>query len=473
MEQPQFGQNPNPNSSPVQNFLSASFLPFLKKNQKWLFILLGLAILIGFIYLVGYFLHDPEGMINDFETAVRTGKVDDLEDIVVNNTDGLKMDKKQLQQFIQYAQSNPKYFTRLMASMRAQYHFYEGEPWNVGIDAPKDYLSYGDYYLVHQDRSLFYDSYEIAVRPYYVTIETNEPDAVVKVDGKQVFKTNANNMKHVMGPVMPGTYQVLVEKNFEFAVLSSNEEIQAFDRSPQTVEADLSLSGENIYVESEFDDTRILVNGRDTKKTTGTTERFGPISRNGTVKIQGVRTFPWGEERSLEQVIEENTSSFDLTPVAFQTPESKTKATETINNFFKSEMSALVSQDISKLTNATDNMKKKYTEDINSLKDWERYWKGSTLGTRIDYSKAIIKMNKETNTYEISIPVEVHYRAKRYSSYDRGKEDPLEETYDEFHVHLSYQESSKTWLVNDLSSDYFGGGSNYMQSPLVVKSEFK
>lgn len=455
------------------HFMSDKFFPFLQKHGKWIVLLLAIGLLVGLIYLIGGLLHDPEGMINDFENAVRMGNVEELEGMITSRTEKLVLEKKQLKAFVDHAQKDKDYLDDLLKAMRAQLYYYEGEPWKISSDAPEDYLNYGDFYIHRKEIPLFYDSYEIVVRPYYITISTNEPDAVIKVNGQEKFRTAQNNLKYSFGPVMPGKYDVLVEKKFEYAQLSSQEEIEAFDYRPQTIDKDLGLYGEKISVESDFEDTQIVINGKDTNKTTGSLDKFGPISRNGTIKIQGKHMFPWGEERSMEQVVDEDTSSVDLTPIAFNSQESKTQATETINSFFRTEMVALVQQDVNKLNNASDNLKKKYAEQISRLKKYDSYWKGKTLGTRIDYSQAKIRLNSSNNQYEVSIPVEVHYLSKEYGGILDKDSDPLEDNYQEFIVTIVYQEPTKSWVIDKIDPDYSGGSSSYMTSNLVVKSEFK
>lgn len=466
LEQPTPGQNFN-----LNHFMSESFFPFLQKNRKWLFLLLVVALIVGLVYLIGGLLHDPEGMIDDFETAIREGNVDELESMITVEHEEVKVDKNQLKNFVDYARKDPNYLRELINIMKAQYYYAEGEPWNVPTNIPKDYLAAGDYYIKHTEIPLFYDSYEIVMRPYYIKIETNEPGAIIKLNGKEVFRTTENNKEYAITTAMPGKYSFLIEKNFEFAKLSSKEEVVAFGEEERVIEKKVELTGETIRLSSEFPDTKIVVNGKDINKSSDRYSEFGPVSLNGTIKIQGKRSFPWGEETSLEHVLEQDTVEVNITPIAFTSKKSKQNATKIINDFFKSEMVALVNQDVNKLVNVSDNLRKKYTEDITNLKESKSWWKGKTVGTRIDFSQAEIRFDEYDNLYEVNIPVEVHYNYRKYS--ELSNEGPLKDEFKEYIVRLVYDYNKKTFLIDRLGSDYSSYRDSYMKHPLVVKTEFK
>lgn len=455
--------------NPLHIFLEKT-LEFLQKHLKWV-VISGIVILvISLVYIIGAFLTDPENLVADFEKAVRSGDTEALADLVSSSDDKLTVDKKHLQQFIEYAKENNESLNDLLSAMRAQIAHYQEEYWKIPSDAPEDYLAYGDFYIDKTEIPLFYDIYSIKVRPYYIKIETNEPDAIIKVDGKKVFHTSSNNLVYTYGPVMPGKYEVSAEKKFEYAHLQNKDEITAFNDDDQTIESDLELQGETITLESKFDGTQVMVNGKPIGKTVQEVSQFGPVSLNGTIKLQGELQFPWGVEKSEEITLTEGTYSVDLTPKPFQSQENKQQVVNVINQFAKERIQAYVTLNGNVFTTVDDNVKKGFIDEISVDKELKNTYKGKALGTRIDFDHLDINWNDTNSRYEITLPVEIHELFKKYTSWD-SKDEPMDEEYLEYMITLYYDENKKNWVITNIDNYFFWD--NYMQGKDIVKTEFK
>lgn len=95
---------------------------------------------------------------------------------------------------------------------------------------------------------------------------------------------------------------------------------------------------------------------------------------------------------------------------------------------------------------AADNIVKDYTENIQFAKTNESYWKGTALGTRIDLGN--IKLTKENEQYEVEVPVEFHKKLKRYNGFNDS--EPIEETFEEYWLVLTYNQNSKLWIIDEV-----------------------
>ncbi|MDM5213814.1 hypothetical protein QUF94_20660 [Peribacillus sp. NJ4] len=120
------------------------------------------------------------------------------------------------------------------------------------------------------------------------------------------------------------------------------------------------------------------------------------------------------------------------------------------------------------INTAADNIVKDYAENIQFTKTNESYWKGTALGTRIDLGN--IKLTKENEQYEEENPVEFHNKLKRYNGFNDS--EPIEETFEEYWLVLTYNETSKQWIIDEVK-DYYSYNDEFMKGKDVVKSDFK
>ncbi|MDM5339090.1 hypothetical protein QUF84_17940 [Fictibacillus enclensis] len=160
-----------------------------------------------------------------------------------------------------------------------------------------------------------------------------------------------------------------------------------------------------------------------------------------------------------------DTRSIDVTPSLFVNEEVRDQIVNTINDYAKQQLEALIKQDALVIKTATDNIIKEHAEDIQADKSYDNYWKGKALGTRIDIDNAALT-NKE-DQFQIEAPVEFHYKSKEYNK--RWDDDePLEEEFNTDTVILTYNDQSKSWLISEINSN----GEDEMKGNNVIKSKF-
>jgi hypothetical protein len=462
----EFSLEPKQQLSDLQNTLKNTthkVVPFFSKHKKWSFFVVGLIIVIIAAYVAGAYLMDPRDKVSEFEQAVLNGDVKTLKGLVQSPESQVEVDEKHLNDLITYSKENKEYLPKLVSTMFNQINDEENDIPNEGGAT--------DFYLKKTDIPLFYSSYSIQFRPYFLELYTNEGGSTIKVDNKKVFQTTDKQKKFTVGPLMPGIYKTAAERKFEYALLSQENSITAFDEETATKKSDLELYGGSLSLESNFENTSIFVNGKAINKTIKAMPEISPISFNGTIRIHGEQQFPWGLEKSQDALVEQNTSSVDITPVPFSTDATRKPIIELINNFAKQELEALVKHDPNQFTTIGDNLKAQYIEDINDNVKYKETWKGNTLGTRIDFDHIVLSQNEETKIYEATVPVEIHAKYKKYSQYDSGDE-ALEDKVDYYKLTLSYDEKTKKWLISGKEDQYSNTG-EYFNGKNTVKSEFK
>lgn len=396
-------------------------------------------------------------MVRKFKEAVHNNDVEALEEIVSPDDERMEIDRKYLAHFLELMHRDKGYREATMSLLHSQLALYQSDGNDFyGTDA----FAWVDYYLKREEGVLF-DSYSIGVRPYYMRIKASEKGGTVKVDGEEVLTPEEGNIK-VVGPLMPGRYKVEGSKKYPYALVKDTREVALFDDTDGEVEVEVDLTGTHVELYSAFGDTRVIVNGKPTDKTVKELKKFGPVSQDGSVTLQGERKFPWGVSRSDKKKVEQYTASVDLTPKPFADKKGQEQIISTINAHFKQWGQAVAKGDPSVYTVGDDGMKKELIEAIEEIRQGYRE---ESLGTRIDLDN--IKFTYENDHYVLSIPVEYHYR------HNDNFDERMQEEIVSRMVTLRYDEKGKRWWVHSSTHLYTWQAEDYFKGKGVVKSEFK
>ncbi|WHY71254.1 TcaA 3rd/4th domain-containing protein [Fictibacillus enclensis] len=455
-----------------------------KRGKKISLILLSL-FLVGMIAVIIFNFTRPSGdeLVNKFEAGVNQGDIDSLKDIV-KSKDGVTITDDNLKQLTAYAKDEPDYLKVQVFLMKAQTAIEEKDEEAKSRNplferaTEGEILKAGDYYITKKGG--LFSSYHIYPRPYSLTVSSDQPGSTIKLNNKKVLETKKDNLETTVRNLAPGTYSVQGSKKYDYAEIQSKDEVNLFEDEKFSKEVSLELTGEKIPIVANVEGVSIFVNGKDTgKKATiqeeggpfGSSgeeeESYGPFSTDGSVEIYGESKYPWGVAKSEPETVTEDTGSIDVTPSPFVNDEVRDQIVKTINDFAKQQLEALVKQDASVIKTATDNIVKEHAEDIQSDKSYDNYWKGKAIGTRIDIDKATLA-NKE-DEFQIEVPVEFHYKFKEYNK-GWDDEDPLEEEFNTDTVILTYNDESKSWLISEINSSYFGD--DEMKGKNVIKTKF-
>ena len=453
---------------------------FVGRNKPIVFSGLVIVLIVIMVSISVISKDDPDQVIQDFSNAVRQDDIDELEDLISLDDEEMELDEQKLQQFIDLCQNSPGYFKQQMWQLDAQKSIHDPKS-EMSTENPlygtdgislSDIKNMGSFYL-KKEEGFFSDSYKIGVRPYYITISSNEPDAIIMMDGEEVFKSTKKRLKKRIGPLMPGKYHFTGSKKFPYAKVTNKKVADLFmdGGEHRETEVSLNLSGKKIEIESSFSDTQVFVG----KKKVGKVEdlkKFGPVSGDGSIKIYGEKEFPWGRSKSPVKKVTENTESIDVTPMPFADKKGKQNLIDTINAFAKERILAQVKLNPSVFTVAGDNVVKEYTEEIEETKEWsfKDLLKGKALGTRIDFGH--LEFTKEEGLYTVKIPVEFHDKTNQ-SDLGIDKDNPLRERFEEMVLTLTYDEKKKKWLVSSTRKLYhLGSDLGYFKGKDVEKSEF-
>ncbi|MCS1352549.1 TcaA 3rd/4th domain-containing protein [Mechercharimyces sp. CAU 1602] len=446
--------------------------PFISKNKKVLYPLGGLLAIIVILLIFGSDGHsDPQRMVREFEMALAKGDVETVMDMVVSDDDKIEINREQIQQFVDYTQEHDQFYSGISQILNAQAAYYADSEdimhFRNGMTS-KELLKAGPYYVKKNEIPILPDSYSIGVRSYHIKLKTNSPEVNLKVAGKEVFKTKEGKLSYTYGPVMPGIYQVSADKKFEYAQLSTENEVILFGDYNKPETSNLNLNGEMVTISSQFTDETFYVNGKKVGKVSEYKE-FGPVTKDGSIKIYGEMKCPWGTCKSPTKTIDEDTKDIDITPHPFSDKKSQKPITKLINDYTKQWIEARKTRNANIITTLADDELNDEIKHIDYMKEFERTFKGSAIGTRIDYGT--VELTKEGDRYQVKLLVEFHSKYEEYSKYSHDDDDPLVEHINKKQVTLTYFDEKKKWLISGFDSSY--GYGKEMNGKMVVKSKFK
>ncbi|MFD6440678.1 hypothetical protein ACFWDG_12850 [Peribacillus sp. NPDC060186] len=95
-------------------------------------------------------------------------------------------------------------------------------------------------------------------------VSSNQPDTIIKLNGKEDFKTKNEQLEKTITFLAPSKYTVTGIKEYDFANIQTQEEVNLFDDKEHQIELELDLEGKKIDVEASIENVEIFVNDKKT-----------------------------------------------------------------------------------------------------------------------------------------------------------------------------------------------------------------
>lgn len=412
----------------------------LSKKQKIIYSsVIGIVIILFISFFILQKITSPEYKLEKFETALEEHDHSALKNLLSTSNDKLKIEEKHIKDLLTYLKENPSEKENIVYHLRNTIS--KGEILNY-LDPNGPMIQF-----VKKGKTfLFFDNYEIQMRPYYIEITTDQQGTKIFLDNKEIGVAEDYTKK--FGPVLPGTYQVKVVLEGGLVPLESTTEVNLFDWPDMNeVSIEVYLPGEDVTVETDFTDAEIFVNGKSAGKTDeyGVLE-FGPVNTDGSIKMYAEKEFPWGKVKSEEVTIDSNYMDLDIPPLD---EKQENEVAQFIQDFFAEYNQALKSLDAKKLSLVTDDFKTTISKDLNERKENEEKYVGE------GFTKVKINLDSLSVEENESLGVVVEATQKGDFIYnDASKDDvdyyqSLEDEYG-YYIHLYYDVNNKKWLVTNM-----------------------
>ncbi|COQ13887.1 Predicted membrane protein [Streptococcus pneumoniae] len=190
-----------------------------------------------------------------------------------------------------YIKENPSYVNELKQYLR------QGEKQRDGIEK-------ADFSLTKDGKYFFiFDRYKLKAKTYYTTLLTNEKDVSLKMNGKEIDKTDDKKFEKQYGPFLPGNQVFQSEYKNDYVKLSREEKVVLMKQSQNNVTIDLTLQGQYITVQTNAPGATLYVNQKPVTALIGEEITWGPVATDGSATIYLERNGESGRETTQVETV--------------------------------------------------------------------------------------------------------------------------------------------------------------------------
>lgn len=373
--------------------------PLTKNQKRLLMIVPAVFILFITLYQVGAHFTSHERLINNFSSAIADGDAKALAKTLSFYQSDEKISETDVDGFLAYLEEEPDEAQAIMESLAMQSELIKGN----GRDAlPSDleglwemFASTGNsdtVILEKGDGFLFYDTYQLAVKPVYATINTNLSGTTLFDGDQELATSDTDEFEMEVGPFVPGIHKLRAVNETDYTTLKREEEAYLMD-SGETFSLDFDAT--YVMLEMPFKQdlkSRVIINDKETDFDVFSGEPFGPVPLDGSTNLTVEVDFPWGTMTSTHEALEEENIllTFDITD----------KLQEAYTDALKEHMDLYLSgwenNDLSKLDHINETLKGRYQEELeedheNSSKIRDR----QIVGMKMEKKNGVIRFHDD------------------------------------------------------------------------------
>ena len=124
-----------------------------------------------------------------------------------------------------------------------------------------DGIERADFSLTKDGKYFFiFDRYKLKAKTYYTTLLTNEKGVSLKMNGKEIDKTDDKKFEKQYGPFLPGNQVFQSDYKNDYVKLSREEKVVLMKQSQNNVTIDLTLQGQYITVQTNAPGATLYIN---------------------------------------------------------------------------------------------------------------------------------------------------------------------------------------------------------------------
>ncbi|PGZ08186.1 zinc ribbon domain-containing protein [Bacillus cereus] len=270
--------------------------PVVKKNMSGgtkvgITLLAILIIAIVGLYLYGSSYYAQVAQVDRMITVLQERDGEKLAEIITADDPSVIVTRESLLPLFSYIKENPSYVNELKEYLR------QGEKQGDGIER-------ADFSLTKDGKYFFiFDRYKLKAKTYYTTLLSNEKGTYLKMNGKEIDKTDDKKFEKQYGPFLPGTQVFQSEFKNEYVKLSREEKVVLMKQSQNNVTIDLTLQGQYITVQTNAPGATLYVNQKPVTALTGEEITWGPIATDGSAAIYLERNGESGRETTKVETV--------------------------------------------------------------------------------------------------------------------------------------------------------------------------
>ncbi|MEK4738603.1 MULTISPECIES: TcaA 3rd/4th domain-containing protein [Bacillus] len=250
-----------------------------------------LVIVIVGLYLYGSSYYKQTAQVERMITILQERDGEKLAEITTADDPAVIVTRESVTPLFSYIKENPSYVNELKEYLR------QGEKQGDGIER-------ADFSLTKDGKHFFlFDRYKLKAKTYYTTLLTNEKGTFLKMNGKEIDKTNDKKFEKQYGPFLPGTQVFQAEYKNDYVKLSREEKVVLMKQSQNNVTVDLTLQGQYITVQTNASGATLYVNQKPVTALTGEEITWGPVATDGSAAIYLERNGESGRETTKIETV--------------------------------------------------------------------------------------------------------------------------------------------------------------------------
>lgn len=399
------------------------------------------------LYKLGANAADKDRLLEKFTVAVEKEDVDTLKKLLVSGKEGAELEDDNINVMLEYWNENNYVKDDLLFSLKEQAKEFDNQGKGTALeaDASEKERAEENQAFVHLVKSgkkfLFFNNYQLVVYPIALLLETNYPDATFTVDGVEVEVEEREWDIISLGTFLPGKYEVNAQLKNDFVEVSESLDVILNDSFSYSY---LYFEIEEVYIETNFDGTKVFINGKDSERTISSGgDYFGPILTDGSMSLHFEVETPFGQLRSMEYTID-GSEIYPQFPVA---DELKDQLMDSVNEMILSYFKSLMTQNSNHLVGVTGDAKDEMVYELERLSESFQY----TIGyvDEIVYDLDQFHLYFSEDKWGAMLELELNFE---YTGYD---EDLYPYEYGDLEGNLIYLEyDNSQWNVTDIRYIY-------------------
>ncbi|WP_270606429.1 TcaA 3rd/4th domain-containing protein [Bacillus mobilis] len=243
------------------------------------------------LYVYGSSYYTKSAQVDRMITIVQERDGEKLAEIVTADDPSVIVTRESLMPLFSYIKENPSYVNELKNYLR------QGEKRGDGIER-------ADFSLTKDGKYFFlFDRYKLKVKTYYTTLLSNEKGTSLKMNGKEIDKTDDKKFEKQYGPFLPGTQVFQAEYKNDYVKLSREERVVLMKQGQNNVTIDLTLQGQYITVQTNAPGATLYVNQKPVTVLAGEEITWGPVATDGSTTIYLERNGESGRETTKVETV--------------------------------------------------------------------------------------------------------------------------------------------------------------------------
>lgn len=179
-----------------------------------------------------------------------------------------------------------------------------GYVYELGYDDYND-MSSNIYVKKDGKEKFFLDKYVLVLSPYNLLLESDTPGAKVFINGKEIGEIDDEYMLEY-GPILPGKHTIELKYDGDYIELEEKEDVIFLDNYESTIYHSIYLDGDYVWIDSDYPEAELLINGEDSGKTIEELDYLGPVPLDGSIVLQAKLDIGEGILESEEVIVDDD-----------------------------------------------------------------------------------------------------------------------------------------------------------------------